>query len=611
MSTPTLTRRSLGVLLGTGIVVSACSTSESSSVAGGAKSTPALAGSLRDAPGTVSAFPPPGSQTASPATSISFRGLTASKAAAIAVTGSVSGSHAGALTSHSDGLGVSFVPDRNFTAGETVTVSTGLDVRGSHRGVMRFRVATPVTTTTSPVASTGTTTRTTTPVTAFVSAPAVQAPILAVAVNSTAAAPGLLTLAPKGGGLPGQLLLARSDGSVLWCREAPIGLTANNLSVQRWKNQPVLTWWQGTQSAQGYGSGEFVLLDSSYRQITTVTAGNGFSGDLHDFQLTDGGTALMTIYAPVRWNLKPYGGAANGTALDSIVQEIDVATGLVIFEWHALDHIDPAASYFDAPTSATTAWDFFHVNSIDVGAGGDLLISARHTSTLTNLDRSTGDVLWTLGGKKSDFTAQGTVAWFCQHDARWQSDGTITLFDDGGGPPRKSAAARGLRLNVDTTRRTVSIVAVYSHPSAIVSNSQGNAQQLDNGNVLVGWGDQPQVTEFDSTQAVVWDAKLPTGVTSYRAYRSAWVGSPKTPPASRLVSQGARRTVYVSWNGDTRTVTWRLLGVTSGANAPSVLATADGGVFEATLVAPSGAARLRVQAVDAAGEVLATVTPTM
>jgi hypothetical protein len=606
MSTRSITRRGLGLLVGSGVAVSACSAKSAANVAGRAKPIPALANSLRSAVGTVSAFPPPGSQTASPQTTISFRGGSATTASQVSVAGSVSGSHTGKLAAHSDGGGVSFVPAKPFTAGETVTVTTLLAVRGSSAGVMRFKVSSPATPSAGATASASATAQS--PITGFVSNPDAKAPVLTVAVNRSTAASGLAALSPKGGGLPGQLMLTRSDGSLVWRHEAPTGLTANDLKMQQYQGKPVLTWWQGTQTPLGYGNGENIIVGADYARIASVKAGNGYSADLHEFQLTDRGTALMTIYAPVEWNLQPYGGSTDGIALDSIVQEVDVATGLVVFEWHALDHVAPETSYFAAPTSAKTAWDFFHVNSIDVGPDDNLLISARHTSDLTNLDRASGDVLWTLGGKASDFTTQGSFAFFCQHDARWQADGSITLFDDEGGPPRHAAASRALRLIVDTDKRTAGIVKVFNHPKPVVANSQGSTQLLANGNLFVGWGDQPALTEFDASGMVVWDATLPTGVSSYRARRLAWTGAPSRLPATALVTHGTRRKVYASWNGDTRAASWRLLGVVGDATTPTVLATTAGGVFEIVLTVPAGARRLRVQALDTAGKALATVS---
>ena len=190
---------------------------------------------------------------------------------------------------------------------------------------------------------------------------------------------------------------------------------------------------------------------------------------------------------------------------------------------------------------------------------------------MSALDRSTGDVLWTLGGKSGDVELPGTPFFF-QHDARWQPGGTLTVFDDGGGPPRREKQSRVLRISPQVPEGTASVVASLTHPKSIISNSQGNAEILSNGNVFVGWGDQANMTEFD---------------------------------------RDGKRTVYVTWNGDTRTASWRLVGVSataSSAAAPITLDHAAAGTFEDSLNVPSKARQLRVQALDAAGGLLATVS---
>ena len=60
----------------------------------------------------------------------------------------------------------------------------------------------------------------------------------------------------------------------------------------------------------------------------------------------------------------------------------------------------------------------------------------------------------------------------------------------------------------------------------------GNAQVLGNGNVVVGWGSEPFVTEFAPDGAIVFDAKLPPGGQNYRAFRFPWVGRRSRRPRS-------------------------------------------------------------------------------
>src|SRR5262249_27356462 len=148
----------------------------------------------------------------------------------------------------------------------------------------------------------------------------------------------------------------------------------------------------------------------------SVKAGNGYEIDVHEFLLTSKGTALVTIYAPKTVDLTPVGGPSTYQTLDSILQEIDIATGKVLLEGHALDHIPLTDSY--APV--VEPYDYFHINSIDVALDGNLLVSARNTSCIYKLDRKTGAVLWRLGGQSSDFSFRPDAGFLFQHDARAQ-----------------------------------------------------------------------------------------------------------------------------------------------------------------------------------------------
>src|SRR5699024_4921973 len=135
--------------------------------------------------------------------------------------------------------------------------------------------------------------------------------------------------------------------------------------------------------------------------------------------------------------------------------------------------------------------DYFHINSIDLAADGHYIVSARNTWGVYKIDRHTGNVLWRLGGKKSDFKmGKGTVfAW--QHGARHHGDGLISVFDDGG-MPCVEPQSRALLLQLDGVRMRARLVRKYTHhPGAIHSRFMGNAQVLGNDNLIVGWGSEP------------------------------------------------------------------------------------------------------------------------
>jgi hypothetical protein len=561
-----------------------------------------LALPLRTQAGSVSMFPSPGSRAAAPKTQISLRAVAPIDTDGFVVTGSRTGVHAGAFRAHSDGGGTSFVPATPFAAGETVTVTSRLPIRGSHDGRSTFVVATPAVETTPPPRQTPPGPTPPPPTTSsFPSATTLQPPTVTVTATATHFPSYDVLLSTKGNGLPSALMIVDRRGGLVWYRPMPKGTAVNDLKVQQWDGRPVLSYWQGTQNlSHGYGNGVDVVVDAHYRQVATVDAGNGYQADLHDFVLDRDGSALVIAYAPVRWDLRPVGGRSDGIVIDGVVQRIDLATGLVEFEWHSLDHVPLSASSVKPTHDATTAWDFVHVNS--VGPDGDaLLVSGRHTSAIYEVDQATGDTVWTLGGKGSDFAVPAQARFGFQHDARRVGAGLISLFDDGGGPPRTESQSRGLVLRVDTDRHTVAVVRSDVHAPPIAADSQGNVSLLPDGGVLVGWGSEPNLTEYDDAGHVVWDAHLPDGVSSYRAFASPWTGAPVTVPDIVVSIVTGRQVVRMSWNGDTRTSVWRVTATARGATRTF---TARRSGFETTLRLPAGFVFTAVRAVDDGGHVL-------
>jgi hypothetical protein len=436
-------------------------------------------------------------------------------------------------------------------------------------------------------------------VVSFPSRPDLEPPGVQVTAPALGTAAGLVFTATSAGpGSRGPLILD-DRGEVVWFR--PLAQrTAMDFRVQRFRGEPVLTWWEGTITG-GYGAGEYVVADTSYRELRRVRAGNGYRGDLHEFLLTDRGTALLTIYAPAAADLTAAGGPAQGTLLESIVQEVDVVSGRVLFEWHARDHIDPTET-FAAPGDGP--FDHFHVNSIDVDTDGNLLVSARNTWTVYKLDRRSGEVIWRLGGKRSDFALGDGAGFSWQHDARRQPDGTITLFDDGAAP-QEEPASRGIRVALDTAAMRATLVRDFVHPSGILAVAMGSMELLPDGGAFVGWGTDPSFSEFAPDGTLRFGARFVGGGESYRSYRLPWSGAPDTRPSLALTGAGRRMVAHASWNGATAVTRWRLLaGPTRGSVVPAGAVARAG--FETELPVPPGAGYVAVSALDRAGRVLGT-----
>jgi Arylsulfotransferase (ASST)/TAT (twin-arginine translocation) pathway signal sequence len=430
------------------------------------------------------------------------------------------------------------------------------------------------------------------------SRPDLKATLIRVTGPTGVPAAGYLFVTPSGP------LIVDNVGEPIWIN--PVPHSSTNFRVQRYRGQPVLSWWQGEIASYGIGlDGEYVVVDSSYRQIMRVKARNGLPADLHEFLITGDDTAYFTAYETFTTDLRSVKGPKSGTALDATIQGLDLATGALVFDWHSRDHIPLTESYAAYDAASTAPFDPVHVNSIDTTADGKLLVSARNTWTVYKLDPVTGQIIWRLAGKKSDFTLDDGVRFAWQHDARVQPNDIITLFDDEGDPP-EAKQSRGLVLNVDETAMTAQLVAQYYHPAKkLLAGSQGSLQVLPNSDVLVGWGAEPYYTEFRNDGTLVLDAEFAEGQ-SYRAFRFPWIGTPTEAPAVAVNRDGAKHlTVYASWNGSTETASWQVLAGGSRSELVSIVAAPRTG-FETSIGVVTSASYVAARALDASGTMLAT-----
>jgi hypothetical protein len=582
----------------------------------------ALICSLALAPATASAVtisPLNGTPTAMPQTQISFLGARASSLSGISVIGSSSGRHGGRLRSYASATGASFLPSKPFTPGEHVTVHARwrISARRSRTLASSFTVAQPATVALNefpvnpgPAAD----------VQSFLSQPSMHPPVLIVHQSATPrSAPGLLFTGPFFGVGQWGAAIYDNAGNLVWFHPLSGGEAAADFRTQTYRGKPVLTWWQGHTITFGYGLGEGLIADSHYKTIAHVRTGNGLKADEHEFKLTPQGSAYLMAYSPVVASMTSAGGPASGIVLDCVIQQIDIRTGLVMWEWHSLGHVDVSESYSSPPNLATNAYDYFHINSLAVDSHGNFLISARNTWALYEINARSGAVMWRLGGKKSTFTLGAGVGFAYQHNAQLLPNGEISLYDDEGTPPVKPPS-RGEVIKLDSAHKTATLAAQFARTPSLLSFCCGSAQALSGGNWLVGWGGLPNITEFDAQGQMIFDAQLPPGDTSYRVYREVWSGQPSeapsiaarnvtvTPPcppggacAQPLVESTA---VYASWNGATDVATWQLLTGSSAGHLTAVSTTPKSG-FETVIPSPP-AAIVQVRALSASGKVLGT-----
>ncbi len=540
----------------------------------------------------IPVYPAPGTLTAGSGTQISFRDVAPAALGTVTVTASKSGKHPGTLQAHSDGKGASFIPAKPFKPGDKVTVSSAAS------GTFSFTVGDSTTrgprTVELPGVGHGATQR-------FASRPDLGPPSVTVTTAKPGRAPGYVFIAPKAGrGQDGPMILDDA-GKMVWFKPVK-GAVAADFRVQSYLGQPVLTWWQGRLFV-GDGTGEGEIYDTHYQPVATVHAGNGFPFDLHEFTITPRGTALITVYQRFKKNFAPWHGTRDGRAVDSIVQEIDIKTGLVLFEWHSLGNVGLSESEVPPPTHKGFEWDYMHVNAVDEDSDGNLLISGRNTSAIYKVSRATGKVMWRLGGRKSDFKLGPGVRFAWQHNVRRQADGTITLYDNEAAPPVRKLS-RVLQLRLDEAAKTASVVSAWSHTAPpLLSASQGDVQVLPNGDRFVGFGSQRYFSEFSATGQLLFDGRIAAGNDTYRAFRFPWTGAPAEPPRISATAGGGGVLVKASWNGATAVARWEVLaGASQAAMTPVGSAVRSG--FETSIAVKTGAPLVAVRALDATGNAL-------
>src|SRR5918995_504281 len=440
----------------------------------------------------------------------------------------------------------------------------------------------------------------------FRSRPDLSPPVVEVTKQTPDTAPRYILVAPEEGGAgQGGSLTVDNRGQVVWFRplQGSQGRVMN-LKMQSYRGKPVLTWIETVP-------GEYVIFDSSYREIARLTAGNGYNGDHHEFLISPQDTALITIYDAVPWDLSSIGGSRRGVVYQCIVQELDIQTGEVLFEWQSINHVGLEETYATLLQDGRPGIDYFHINSIDVDHDNNLLVSARETSAVYKIDRKTGEVIWRLGGKWSDFEMGPGTRFAYQHDARRQRDGTITIFDNGNtvfhnGLPKVIEESRGIVLGLEERKMKATLVREYTHPDKQYADAAGNVQVLPNGGVFVGWGRALAISEFSHEGELLFDASLLRKNKSYRAFRFPWSGSPSDQPAAVAERTSENELeLYASWNGATEIAIWEVLAGQHQDRLESLGQVPRNG-FETAMVVRTSDPYVAVRAKDRWGRALGT-----
>jgi hypothetical protein len=608
---------------------------------------------------SVHVYPSPGTSTISPTQEISFRGVSASALPTLKVTGSVTGTHAGRWVAQSDGEGATWEPSTHFRAGEQVTVTSSVAVSGTNGHDFTYTVARPApvspqqvdavvnaadTPPPTPAAPNAATPHTTTASTAqtpnaitacptgfptsatcdytqlaapsaspppLITRPDLQPPAITTTLTgtSTPGPPGVLLSTPVGAlgspaGTQSGEEISDNDGQPIWFNPSPN--TALDLQMINYLGRPALAYHQnlnpcGVCSTTGY----WVVLDNHYNQIATINPDDGYQADGHALEISpDGNKALLLAYNPVVVDDSANGGPPDLQVLEGVIQEIDLRTGVMDFEWHSLGsgsdgkQYVPLSDSYVSPTAAPP-YDYIHLNSAVYVSNDTILFTARHTSTVYKLSLATGLTQWRLGGTRNQFTfTDGDGGPSFAHDAQVVSGSgdavtQVSVYDNG--VTRSPNYSRGVVFNLDETNLKASVANQWRHVPDLYGFVVGSNRLQAGGDRVISFGSTGYTDEFDSAGNVVWASQMELvggdQVFTYRNLRAVWHATPQAPPVI-VVNRTSPTTASVtsSWNGATDITGWQLFAGPDAGHLSAVSGVVPKTAFETSVNATVPAA---------------------
>jgi hypothetical protein len=427
--------------------------------------------------------------------------------------------------------------------------------------------------------------------------------------NGTAAtAPGLLLTT---GGTQAADEITDNSGDLVWYNPVPAGTT--DLQVINYMGQTALTFHvnNGQSTDPGISGGAWPVLDTHYHQIAVITADDGYSPDQHALEISpDHMHALMEIYNPVIYDDTANGGPPDLPVFEGVIQEIDLATGVMDFEWHSLatgSDGQPFVPLTDSllPSNGPSPFDYIHLNSLQYVTNSTILFSGRHVSTVYKMDISgpnAGQIAWRLGGAdtRNQFTfTDGDGGPSYAHDVQYLAgDGTggvskLSVFDNGVG--RTPQYSRDVAFNLDEANLTASVNETWRHSPDLFGLIIGSDRLQPNGDQLISYGNTGYADEFDAAGNVVWARMLQNvagnQAVTYRTIRAVWHATPQVPPAIVVNRTSANAvTVTGSWNGATDITGWQLFAGPNSSHLSAVSSVVPKTGFETSVNATVPAA---------------------
>ena len=374
-------------------------------------------------------------------------------------------------------------------------------------------------------------------------------------------------------------------------------------------------------------------MNNRFEEVSRTYA-KGYSLDAHEFSIQPHGrSALLTTLNAVDADASAIGQKTR-RVLSTGFQETEMDTGRLYFDWDPISCGVPLNESCDTTGMASsdhdTAWDFFHINSVDKFANGDYLISSRHMSTVYRISRRDGRILWKLGGcwSNSDFQMEENLPFFWQHHATVQAENethiVISVFDNASedqdrGKPTGHGQPVGKIIVLDLKAMTARMLRQFDRPeagqTALLGSISALGDDIYNSSVFIDWAMEGYISEFDASDRLLLEARFVSDrKRSYRAYKFPFVGDPQEPPILKVLPIGfshdeAISAFYLSWNGATAVAWWAVYsGDSVDGKSFGHLVTIKRRGFETSWVAPSLVRYAYAEALDVDHRVLGRST---
>jgi hypothetical protein len=356
-----------------------------------------------------------------------------------------------------------------------------------------------------------------------------------------------LAVASETPGIGTYLMIFQNDGTPVWYREV------DSEEIYDFKVLPngYLSYAPFIEAHSFAGGGDVVheILDPDYNLQETITGGNGYVAEGHDFQILPNGHVLQFGYYRSQVDMSQIvsGGHPAALVAGAVVQELDSQRN-VIFQWRTWDQTtfeDYFSGILTDPNIKKPVINGWHLNTINLDIDGHILVATPQSGAnlpvtsgwVKKINRQTGETLWHLGGTENQFTfvgvttAEGLQA-FSGHACHRLENGNFLVYDNGN--TQNTRKSKVYEFTLDEVNKVATYVWSYV-PSAMISgHHRGSAQRLSNGNTFIGWGgaagrDIPACTEVDPSGQVVYELKFNNlKVESYRAFRFLW------PPIQKI-----------------------------------------------------------------------------